>query len=109
MLYCCEFQQIHHPSFDSSITVLTIVVSMSLLFLYCYYGKIATDSFEEMADCLYQSNWQSLPIELQKYIVFMIANAQRPIIYHGFGVVNLDLQTFTKVNDVKYGSQESSS
>lgn len=94
-----DFQQISQKSFDTSITILTIIVSISPLFLYCYYGKMATDSFKEMADCLYQSNWRSLPIELQKYTIFMMANAQRPLFYHGFGIVTLDLQAFTQVND----------
>lgn len=76
---------------------LTVMVSTSLLFWYCYFGKIATDSFEAMSDCLYESDWPSLPIELQKYFIIMIANAQRKVHYHGFGIVKLDLEAFTKV------------
>lgn len=91
------FQQIRNPNFDASMVILITMVSTSLLFWYCYFGKIATDSFEAMADCLYESNWQSLPIELQKYFIIMIANAQRKLYYHGFGVVKLDLEAFTKV------------
>lgn len=73
------------------------VVSTSLLFFYCYFGKIATDSLEGMADCLFESNWHELPIELQKYFLIMIGNAQRKLHYHGFGIVRLDLEAFSKV------------
>lgn len=69
-----------------------------MLFLYCYDGAVATDSFEKMADALYEVNWQDLPIELQKYFVIMIGNAQRPRYYHGFNVAILNLQLYTRVS-----------
>lgn len=78
-------------------TSLIFLTSVSILFIYCYYGKIATDSYGGIADALYQANWQDLPIEYQKYFIIMIANAQRPLYYHGFNVVVLDLGTFTTV------------
>lgn len=74
-------------------------VSCLNLFVYCFYGKIATESFANMSDNLYDSNWQKLPIELQKHLVVMMANAQRPIFYHGFGIAVLNLETFTDVSD----------
>lgn len=51
-----------------------------------------------MADCLYDTNWQKLPIRLQKYVVLMIGNAQKPLYYHGFGVALLNLETFNGVS-----------
>lgn len=30
----------------------------------------------------------------------MIANSQRPIYFHGFGIINLSLETYTKVRDL---------
>lgn len=67
------------------------------LFVYCYFGKLATESFLNMSDGLYQSNWFKLPVNLQKYFVPMIQNTQRPLYYHGFGIAVLNLETFTKV------------
>lgn len=58
---------------------------------------MATDNFEKMADCLYESNWPDLPIHLQKYFILMIENTQRPIFYHGFNMIKLNLETFGKV------------
>lgn len=68
-----------------------------MLFLYCFFGKLAIDSFARMADSLFEANWQDLPINLQKYFILMIANSQKPIYYHGFGVAILNLETFCKV------------
>lgn len=91
-------QQLRHIDHTILVVLATFLSSILTLFLYCYYGKIATKSFEDMADDLYQANWHDLPIGLQKYFIIMIANSQRPIYYHGFGVVILNLETFTKVS-----------
>lgn len=74
-----------------------MLTSILVLFLNCFFGKIATESFEKMSYDLYEANWQRLSIDLQKYIMFMIENAQRPLYYHGFGVAVLNLKTFTSV------------
>lgn len=70
---------------------------MGTLFMFCYFGKLSTTSFEDMADCLYENNWYKWSIESQKCVQIMIQIAQRPIYYHGFRVCILNLETFTKV------------
>lgn len=67
------------------------------LFLYCYFGAVATESYEKMAKSVYDCKWPELSIDLQKYILVMIMNAQRPLHYHGFGIAILDLNTFAKL------------
>lgn len=52
-----------------------------------------------MADCLYECNWLELSPELQKYLVIVIRNIQKPIYYHGFGVAVLNLVTFNAVRN----------
>lgn len=59
---------------------------------------MATDSFDQMAPCLFASNWRKLPIELQKCYVILIANAQRPVYYHGCSVIILNFETFSNVS-----------
>ena len=70
---------------------------MSNLFFYCYFGKLATESYEMMADCIYDMDWYELPNGLQKYFILMIANMQKLIYYDGSGVAKLELGTFLKV------------
>lgn len=54
-----------------------------------------------MADLLFESEWQCLPVNLQKYVIVMIADMQRPVYYHGFEVAILDLETFSKVKPLQ--------
>lgn len=86
-----------HFDYSMIVHLMAISVSMANLFLYCFYGKMATESYERMAMCLYESNWIEQPIHLQKYFILMIGNMQRPLYYHGFGIAVLNLKTFTTV------------
>lgn len=71
---------------------------MSNLFLYCFFGKVATESYEQISDCMFQANWVTLPVKYQKYFILMIGNSHRPFYFHGFKFAILNLETFTKVN-----------
>lgn len=76
------------------------LVSLAIIFTFCYYGDKAADSFEEMYDSLrIELDWQRLPLRLKKYTVLMMANMQQPLLYHGY-VVNLDLNRFLCVSGI---------
>lgn len=90
-------QQMRHPDFGMITIFLAVPLGTSLLFVYCYLGKMSTESHLKMSDCLYECSWLSLSCKLQKYLIVMIENAQRPIYYHGFDVAVLNLETFSKV------------
>lgn len=94
------FQQFKNPDFDIIIIFTAIVVSVSTQFCYCFNGKVATESFEAMSECLFEANWQILPIKLQKYFVIIIGNSQRTLYYHGFEIAILNLLTFNKVSEI---------
>lgn len=79
------------------IVLMVIMYSFSILFLYCFLGKFATDNFGGMSDCLYNADWYELTVGLQKYFIIMIRNTQKPLYYHGLGIVVLNLETFCKV------------
>lgn len=87
-----------HADFKLFILLVVTAIGCANLFLFCYFGKMATESFELMADCFYDGNWQDLPIASQQFFILMIGNAQRPLYYHGFGVAVLNLETYNDVN-----------
>lgn len=87
-----------HIDINFGFLLIVLCIGSSNLFLYCYFGKLATESYAKMSVCLFECNWRSLSVKLQKYIIVMIANAQLPMYYHGFGVAILNLETFTKVS-----------
>lgn len=92
-----RLQQLTHIDFELGILVMTALVGISNLFIYCYFGKIATDSFRSMSDCLYQCDWPDLPTTWQKHYIILIGNAQIPLNYNGLGLAILNLETFVQV------------
>lgn len=82
------------------IMIIAFVSGLLNMFVYCYLGKTATDNYAAFADCVYGSQWPMLPIKLQRFVQLMIGNAQRRLYYDGFGVVVLDLETFTSVSSI---------
>lgn len=77
-----------------------VFIYMANLFLYCYFGELATESFDEMAVTLNDIKWFELPIKLQKYFIVMTLNMQRPLQYNGFAIANLNLYTFISVSKI---------
>lgn len=86
-----------HIDFNLGILLLATLTGASNLFIYCFFGKLATDCYEKMNKCLFESNWQALSIDLQKYFILMIGNTQKPL-YYGFNIATLNLETFCAVS-----------
>lgn len=95
--FCAIFQQIQHLGFDICILVLGFFTCSSSPFMYCYFGKNSSDCYANMGDRLYETNWQHIPIDLQKYFIIIIGNMQRPLYYHGFQIFTVNLETFQQV------------
>lgn len=93
--------QLIHRHFDINIFVYSLlgsVLALLNLYLCCFFGKLASESYKEIAGSLYNDcNWYELPLDLQKYFIIMITDAQIPLHYNGYGIITLNLETFSKV------------
>lgn len=47
---------------------------------------------------MYQLTWYEISNDTQKFFIMMISSAQKPIYYHGYHLVDLNLVVFSKVN-----------
>lgn len=95
---CSHFQQFRDFNYSIVIQFIAIAVGCSNVYVYCNFGKIATQSYANMSRYLFESNWIEQPIEFQKYFILMIGNTQRALHYHGFGISVLNLETFSTVS-----------
>lgn len=92
------FQQSKHFGFAFIFLTCNATLGVFQLLLFYHFGQMATESFEKMADCLYESKWYDVQVKTQKCFIILIANTQKPIHYTGFGVIYLNMVTYTKVN-----------
>lgn len=58
--------------------------SFILIFFLCQCGQFVTNQFDDFDDKLYQCNWHLFPIEIQRMLVIVMTNTQRPSTVHGF-------------------------
>lgn len=86
-----------HPDFELVMLVVAAFVGISNLFVFCYFGKLTTESSLKMADCVYDLDWYRFDNALSKCLIPIIQMGQRPLTYDGYGIFILDLETFTQV------------
>lgn len=63
--------------FDLCTNFIVTFSTICNLFLYCYFGKMATECYAMMSSCLFESNWMELPVNLKKFFILMIQNSHR--------------------------------
>lgn len=88
-----------NPPYNLITILAQATFGMVNLFIYCFFGKMTTENFAKMPDYIYfELKWDRLPGKLRTYIPLMIQNMQKPVFYHGFDVVVMDLNTFLQVS-----------
>lgn len=88
---------LHKDGLSTALALLYVCWSSANTFLYCFLGNSATEKLLQMNEWLWNSNWHELRIEHQKFFIMLIANSQRPLHFHSFGIANLTLETYAKV------------
>lgn len=70
---------------------------MPVFFLICNLGEMVTSTFLELDETAYGCAWYHLPVDLQKYLVLMIASTQQPVIMKGIFALDCSRDTFKQV------------
>lgn len=92
-----HFQMIKSLDFNICMMFLSVSLSSGTVFLYCWVGSFTTHNFSRFANASYDSLWYKLPIKLQKNLLPIIAAAQRPHIFHGFDLIDVNLEGLIQV------------
>lgn len=66
--------------------------------LYCYMSELTFSKLGNLDKAIYHSKWYLYPNSLQKDLIIVIGNSQRAKYFTGFGMINLSLNTFSKVS-----------
>lgn len=67
------------------------------MFLYCESGERVTTRFDDIKSNIYQCDWHSFRIEVQKIMPLLMQSAQQPVFIAGFGNITFTRETFKKV------------
>lgn len=77
--------------------IMGILTSGSNLFLYYYFGHTVTDCYADISDDVFNSDWFKQSLDVQKYFLMIIQNAQHLNYFDGFGLTYLTLNNYCKV------------
>lgn len=97
MVSISRLQALRHFDANIGLVFICVINSLFTLFLYCFFGSLATDSFSRISDCVYDSRWYELPTELKIYPIMILGNSHLPLRFYGHKIVSMNLGTFQKV------------
>lgn len=67
------------------------------IFICCNIGEMMTNQFKIFDEQLYQCNWYSFSIGMQKIFAIFMSFSRQPAVVHGFGNIEMTRITFKEV------------
>lgn len=79
---------------------LFIILFWSIIFIFfiCEFGEKTTDYFNQLNGALYECDWYTYPIEIQRMLPIILQATQNPIVLQGYGNVFCLRDTFKTVS-----------
>lgn len=79
------------------ITCYQLFWTFVLLFILCYAGEEVSATFEDVADEIYQCEWDSFPYQIRRILPIVMIVAQDPVQIKGYGGIPCSLDRYKKV------------
>lgn len=78
--------------------VVPLIVVSKWVFFYCYFGDNVTTQFEHLHILIYQWNWITLPIEIQKLLPTVMLITGKPVYLKGVANIRCTKEVFKRVS-----------
>lgn len=72
--------------------------SVIQIFMFCEFGKCVTDLFDGIPNIIFESEWYTFPIEIQKILPTLMVASQQPVVIQGFANLQCTREAFKKVD-----------
>lgn len=69
-----------------------------MIFFFCYFGESINSQFDELNDVIYQSDWYTHQLDIQRIIPTILIATQHPPVLKGFGNLVCTRESFKKVD-----------
>lgn len=87
--------------YDFLVIVNSLLVRFIIFCILCIFADNVKTRILEITNIVYNSEWNLLPVNMQKTILKIICYGQRPIKFTGFGIVICSMESLTKVKSIK--------
>lgn len=82
---------------DLWIAIVEVVSILIVLMIVCESGQRITDIVASFADVLEQFDWYSYSLDMQRLLLKVLLNVQKPVDMRCFGSIAANRETFKKV------------
>lgn len=79
-----------------------IYYTLTVFFLYCLLGQRLINASEEFEMAVYACGWENLELRHQKVILFMLIQAQKPVVLHAADMVPICMRSFATTMQAIY-------
>lgn len=91
--------QVHRDSFmPLLLTISCGIEGLVVVLICCELNQRSSDAFEQIEFTIDEWHWHLFPIEMQKMLLVIIANAQKPVEFECFGSITCSRTVFRKVS-----------
>lgn len=81
--------------------VLCLFCGLMWSFVFCYNANLATDHVSAIGYVAYSLNWFEHPVEMQKYLILIVARAHERVHFTGLHLIVCSIEVFGKVRQFK--------
>lgn len=78
--------------------MIAFAVSVVNLYLYCYADATITVDCLKYSEIICEIDWYLMPVDLQKYLILMIQSGHQILVFSGYDIIKLNLESFTSVS-----------
>lgn len=76
----------------------SVFAPLTWLFVYCFTSNFVNHYLtSNINDEIYGSNWYIYPLNLQKYLILILARSQRELNFTGFGLFRCTVEMFGRL------------
>lgn len=78
--------------------IIAVICALLWSSFFCRFGNSAADHVSAIADVAYGLNWFEYPVEMQKYVILIVALANERVEFSGFQVITCSMEMLGKVS-----------
>lgn len=78
--------------------MMTMMGSMPFVFAVCHFGENVSTALGKLHESIYNIEWYSCPLDIQKYMVPMLCFAEKPFYFDGV-LMDCSHVTFKRVSE----------
>lgn len=92
-----HFQMASNPNAELFVSSSGLWISVAGMYVYCYFATKVTTKIRGIGDRMYEIEWNCCPKDFCRFVQLTICRSQQPIFFHGYGLINCDMITLSKV------------